>query len=74
MAPSLERKWTTALVDDARLKLALDLDPMPTLERGMGLQSRAKRKINFMVIGRSHAARTTKILIETGYTVCKLEN
>jgi hypothetical protein len=74
MAPSMERKWTTALVDDARLKLALDLDPMPTLERGMGLQSRAKRKVDFMVIGGSHAARTAKILIETGYSVCKLIN
>jgi hypothetical protein len=74
MAPSMERRWATALVEDARMKLALDLDPMPTLERGMGLQSRAKRKIDFMVIGGSHAARTAKILIETGYAVCKLIN
>jgi hypothetical protein len=73
-SPSMERKSATALVDDARLKLALDLDPMPTLERGLGLQSRAKRKIDFMVIGGSHAARTAKILIETGYSVCKLIN
>jgi Cys-tRNA synthase (O-phospho-L-seryl-tRNA:Cys-tRNA synthase) len=49
---------------------------MPTLERGMGLQSRAKHKIDFMVIGGSHAARTAKLLIETGtgYSVCKLIN
>jgi hypothetical protein len=74
MSASQERKWVTTLVEEMRTKLALDLDPSPTLERGMGLQSKAKVKVDFLVVGSSNAARLTRALNEAGYTVCKILN
>jgi hypothetical protein len=67
-----EKRWISAIIEESRLKLALDLEPMPTLERGHGLQSRVMRKLDFMVVGGSHASRTAKILEESGYSVCKV--
>jgi hypothetical protein len=72
LAPSDERRWCSALIEDARMKLALDLDPMPTLERGVGLLSRLMHKIEFMVVGGSHASRTARVMSETGYSVVKI--
>jgi hypothetical protein len=69
MTTSMEKRWVTSLVSEIRTKLALDLDPNPTLERGMGLQSRANRKVDFLVIGGSNAARLTRMLNDAGYTV-----
>jgi hypothetical protein len=74
LANSLERRWVNTLIDELRVKLALDLEPIPTLERGMGLQSRPRRKVDFMVIGSSNAGRLTKALNEANYTVCKILN
>jgi hypothetical protein len=72
MTTSMEKKWMTSLVDEIRTKLALDLDPNPTLERGMGLQSRANRKVDFLVVGGSNAARLTRMLNDAGYTFCSI--
>jgi hypothetical protein len=74
MSASQERKWVTTLVEEMRNKLALDLDPIPTLERGMGLQSKAKVKVDFLIVGSSNAARLSRALNEAGYTVCKILN
>jgi hypothetical protein len=38
----------------------------------MGLQPRANRKVDFLVIGGSNAARLTRTLNEAGYTVCSI--
>jgi hypothetical protein len=72
LAASDERKWVTAVIEESRQKLALDLDPTPTLERGVGLQSRVMRKLDFMIVGGSHAARTARILEESGYSVSRI--
>jgi hypothetical protein len=74
LTASQERKWVTTLVEEMRNKLALDLDPIPTLERGMGLQSRAKVKVDFLIVGSSNAARLSRALNKAGYTVCKILN
>jgi hypothetical protein len=67
-----EKRWLESLIEECRSKLALDLDPVPNLERGMGLQSEPKRKVDFMIIGSSNAARLTKAVTEAGYSVCKI--
>jgi hypothetical protein len=72
MTTSMEKRWVTSLISEIRTKLALDLDPNPTLERGMGLQSRANRKVDFLVVGGSNAARLTRMLNDAGYTVCSI--
>jgi hypothetical protein len=74
MSGEQERRWLTGLIDEIRTKLALDLDPVPNLERGMGLQSKPKRKVDFMIIGSSNAARLTKSMNNAGYSVCKILN
>jgi hypothetical protein len=50
------------LISELRVKLALDLDPNPTFERGLGLQSRAKVRVNYLIIGSSHASKLRKVL------------
>jgi hypothetical protein len=40
----------------------------------MGLQSKPKRKVDFMIIGSSNAARLTKSMNNAGYSVCKILN
>jgi hypothetical protein len=69
---SLEKRWVEALISELRSKQALDLDPSPTLERGLGVQPRAYRKVDFLVVSSSNAARLTKALNEAGYSVCKM--
>jgi hypothetical protein len=72
LASSLERKWLTSLIEEIRTKLALDLDPVPNLERGMGLQSKPKHKVDFMIICSRNAARLAKAVEQAGYSVCKV--
>jgi hypothetical protein len=72
MTASQEKKWVSTLIEELREKLALDLDPSPTLERGMGLQSKAKRKGDFLVVGSSNAARLARALTQAGYIVAKM--
>jgi hypothetical protein len=74
LTTSLEKRWITTLIEDLRVKLALDLEPIPSLERGMGLQSRPRRKVDFLVIGSSNAGRLTKALNNANYTVTSILN
>jgi hypothetical protein len=74
LASSNERKWLSSLIEEMRTKLAMDLDPVPNLERGMGLQSKPKRSINYLIVGSSNAARLTRAVNQAGYTVCKIIN
>jgi hypothetical protein len=51
--------------------LALDLDPSPSLERGLGLQDKPIHKVEFMVVGNSNAGRLAKAINESGFSVSK---
>jgi hypothetical protein len=57
LTSSLEKRWIDAMISELRSKQALDLDPSPTLERGLGVQPRAFRKVDVLVVGSSNAAR-----------------
>jgi hypothetical protein len=46
-----EKNLVSQLITELRVKLALDLDPTPTYERGVGLQSRAKVRVDYLIIG-----------------------
>jgi hypothetical protein len=70
---NLERRWVNTLIE-LREKLALDLEPIPTLERGMGLQSKPLRKVDFMVIGSSNAGRLTTAQNDAHYSVNSILN
>jgi hypothetical protein len=61
-----EKGLILQLISELRVKLALDLDPNPTFERGLGLQSRAKVRVNYLIIGSSHASKLRKALEEIG--------
>jgi hypothetical protein len=61
-----EMKLATAIINELREKLALDLDPSPTFERGRGLQARPKRKVEYLVVGMSNANRLSTALAERG--------
>jgi hypothetical protein len=65
-----EKSLILQLISELRIKLALDLDPNPTFERGLGLQSRAKVRVNYLLIGSSHCSKLRKALEEKGHTSC----
>jgi hypothetical protein len=67
-----ESKLIQSLIKELRLKLALDLDPNPTYERGLGLQSSTKKSVDYLVIGSSNPSRLVKALEERGFSVCLL--
>jgi hypothetical protein len=72
LSPQYEKKWYCALVEDLKIKLALDLDSSPSLERGLGLQDKPIHKVEFMVVGNSNAGRLAKAINESGFSVSKL--
>jgi hypothetical protein len=72
MTGSTERSYITTMIGEIREKLALDLEPHPSLEKTMGSQSRPKRKVSFMVVGGSNAHRLTRALDEAGHSVCQV--
>jgi hypothetical protein len=74
MTGSTEKAYITTMIGEIREKLALDLEPHPSLEKTMGSQSRPKRKVSFMVVGGSNAHRLTKVLDEAGHSVCQVIN
>jgi hypothetical protein len=58
------------MISELRVKLALDLDPSPTFDRGLGFQSRAKVRVNYLVIGSSNASHLRRALEEKGRSCC----
>jgi hypothetical protein len=62
-----EEKIVRMLIDKIRSKLALDLDPSPTFERGLGLQTRTKQAVDFMIVGSSNASKLARALEERGF-------
>jgi hypothetical protein len=65
-----EEKIVKLLIDEIRSKLALDLDPSPTFERGLGLQTRTKQAVDFLIIGSSNASKLSRALEERGFSTC----
>jgi hypothetical protein len=65
-----EEKIVRLLIDEIRSKLALDLDPSPTFERGLGLQARTKQAVDFLIIGSSNASKLSRALEERGFSTC----
>jgi hypothetical protein len=64
--PALENRLVCALIAELRTKLALDLDPMPSLDRKMGSQARPKKKVEYLIVGSSNAKRTARALEDMG--------
>jgi hypothetical protein len=57
----------TTMISEMSQRLALDLDPSPSIERGLGIQSMPKRKIEYLMVGSSNATRMKDILVQKGY-------
>jgi hypothetical protein len=69
-----EKAYVTTLIEEIREKLALDLEPNPSLEKTLGAQSRPRRKVTYLVIGGSNARRLSKALTEAGHCVGSVIN
>jgi hypothetical protein len=52
-----EIELITSMIKELRSKLALDLDPNPSFERGLGIQSRVKVRCNYLIVDSSNATR-----------------
>jgi hypothetical protein len=67
---TVEIEVVKVLIEELRTKLALDLDPSPTFERGLGLQTSTKKSVDFLVIGSSNASKLAKALEDRGFSTC----
>jgi hypothetical protein len=61
----------TSMIKEIRDKQAIDLDPSPAYERGLGGQDRPRQSIDFVIVGSSNASKLCKALKEQGYA-CEL--
>jgi hypothetical protein len=74
MTRNKEKAYVTTLMEEIREKLALDLEPNPSLEKTMGPQSRPRRKLSYLVLGGSNAQRLSKAWTEAGHCVGSVIN
>jgi hypothetical protein len=65
-----ETRLIKQMITELRDKLAVDLDPNQSFERGLGGQSRPKQARDFMVVGSSNASKLASALAAQGYTSC----
>jgi hypothetical protein len=59
------------MIAEIREKHAIDLDPSPAFERGLGGQDRPRQSIDFAIIGSSHASKVSAALERQGFS-CEL--
>jgi hypothetical protein len=64
-----EKEVIQATIQELREKHALDLDSTPSFERGVVLQAKAKKTIDYLVVGSSNAERLMNALSDLGYSV-----
>jgi hypothetical protein len=57
-----EKKLITAMIEELSSNLAMDFDPSPAFERGLGGQSRPKQSRDFLVAGSSNASKLAAVL------------
>jgi hypothetical protein len=67
---TVEIEVVKTMIAELRTKLALDLDPSPAYERGLGLQTSTKKAVDFLVVGSSNASKLAKALEDRGFAVC----
>jgi hypothetical protein len=58
------------MLEELRSKLAVNLDPSPSFERGLGGQVRPKQARDFLGIGSSNASKLSAALAEQGFSSC----
>jgi hypothetical protein len=66
-----EKNLVTAMIAEIREKQAIDLDPSPAFERGLGGQDRPRQSIDFAIVGSSHASKVCAALDRQGFS-CEL--
>jgi hypothetical protein len=67
---STEKDIVQSIINELRVKMALDLDSSPAFERGLVLQVRAKMTVDYLIVGSSNAARLARALDGLGYSTC----
>jgi hypothetical protein len=68
MSPANEKLFFTTLIAELRGKFALDLDPSPSLERGLSVQAIARRRVDYLCVGSSNARRLAAALEARSFT------
>jgi hypothetical protein len=68
-----EKRLVKTMIEEIRTMLAVDLDPNPTFERGLGGQ-RPKQARDFLLIGSSNASKLSVALSQKGYSSCCIFN
>jgi hypothetical protein len=66
--PANEKLFFTTLIAELRSKFALDLDPSPSFERGLGAQTISRRRVDYLCVGSSNARRLAVALEARGFT------
>jgi hypothetical protein len=58
-----------SLLEELRVRQALDLHTMPSFERGIRKPKASKKRVDFILVGSSNADRTSDAIINMGYSV-----
>jgi hypothetical protein len=66
LSSSNEMLLITTIIAELRQRLALDLDPSPSFDRGLGIQSMPKKKIEYLLVGSSNASRLKDAFVQKG--------
>jgi hypothetical protein len=66
LTPNMETEFVRGLIAEMREKWALDLDPAPKLDRSLGPQQKAKRKVDVLIVGSSNAQWLVAALRQKG--------
>jgi hypothetical protein len=66
-----EKTLVTTMIAEIREKHAIDLDPSPAFERGLGGKDRPRQAIDFAIVGSSHASKVSAALERQGFS-CEL--
>jgi hypothetical protein len=67
--PAQEKRVITAIITELSSAFALDLDASPSLDRGVALQVKPKKSVDFLLVGSSNARMLMDELSGMGYTV-----
>jgi hypothetical protein len=69
LSAAKEKEMVLSLLEELRVKQALDLHMMLSFERGIRKLKATKKKVNFILVGSSNANKTSDALISMGYSV-----
>jgi hypothetical protein len=68
ISQSKEKELISSIIAEIREKQAINMDPSPSFERGLGLQMLSKIAVDYLLVGSSNASKLKLVLQKMGKT------